>query len=67
MKAEPLLVRKGELTAVAVSVEMGHTVAFVGSATGEVETLTWGTAERHKRRLNVNVPVGAEGAPVRPP
>lgn len=40
LKAEPPLVRKGQLTAVAVSVEMGHTVAFVGSAAGEVETLS---------------------------
>ncbi|TWW64893.1 Plexin-B2 Precursor [Takifugu flavidus] len=36
LKAEPLLERKGQLTAVAVAVEMEHTVAFVGSATGEV-------------------------------
>lgn len=36
LKAEPLLVQKGQLTAIAVAVEMGHTVAFVGSATGEV-------------------------------
>lgn len=38
LRAEPPLVRKGQLTAVAVSVEMGHTVAFVGSASGEVGT-----------------------------
>lgn len=38
LTAEPLLVRKAELTAVAVSVEMEHTVAFVGTASGEVET-----------------------------
>lgn len=37
LKAEPQLIRKGQFTAVAVSVEMDHTVAFVGSATGEVE------------------------------
>uniref|UniRef100_H3CIC5 Plexin b2a, tandem duplicate 1 n=1 Tax=Tetraodon nigroviridis TaxID=99883 RepID=H3CIC5_TETNG len=36
LTAEPLLVRKAELTAVAVSVEMEHTVAFVGTASGEV-------------------------------
>ncbi|XP_068442414.1 plexin-B2a [Clinocottus analis] len=30
------LVRKGHMTAVAVAVEMGHAVAFVGTATGEV-------------------------------
>lgn len=41
LEAEPPLVRNGHLTAVAVSVEMGHTVAFVGSATGEVGTSTW--------------------------
>lgn len=39
LKAEPLLVRKVQLTAVAVSVEERHTVAFVGSASGEVERL----------------------------
>lgn len=37
-KAQPPLVRKGHLTAVAVAVEMGHAVAFVGTATGEVKT-----------------------------
>lgn len=40
LKAEPLLVRKGQLTAVAVAVEMEHTVAFVGSATGEVTLIS---------------------------
>lgn len=36
LEAEPLLERKGQLTAVAVAVEMEHTVAFVGTATGKV-------------------------------
>uniref|UniRef100_A0A7N8WT97 Plexin b2a, tandem duplicate 1 n=1 Tax=Mastacembelus armatus TaxID=205130 RepID=A0A7N8WT97_9TELE len=36
LTAEPLLVRKGHMTAVAVAVEMGHAVAFLGTATGEV-------------------------------
>lgn len=31
-------VRKGHMTAVAVAVEMGHAVAFLGTATGEVTT-----------------------------
>ncbi|XP_057710527.1 plexin-B2a [Corythoichthys intestinalis] len=34
--AEPSLVRKGVLTAVAVAVETGHAVAFLGTANGEV-------------------------------
>ncbi|XP_061663981.1 plexin-B2-like [Syngnathoides biaculeatus] len=34
--AEPSLVRKGVVTAVAVAVEMGHAVAFLGTASGEV-------------------------------
>ncbi|XP_019753237.1 plexin-B2a isoform X2 [Hippocampus comes] len=34
--AEPSLVRKGVMTAVAVAVEMGHAVAFLGTANGEV-------------------------------
>ncbi|XP_037098477.1 plexin-B2a isoform X1 [Syngnathus acus] len=34
--AEPSLIRKGVMTAVAVSVEMGHAVAFLGTANGEV-------------------------------
>ncbi len=37
LSAEPALVRKGQMTAVAVAVEMGHAVAFVGTATGEVK------------------------------
>lgn len=36
LKAAPLLTRKSHLTAVAVSVEMGHAVAFLGTASGEV-------------------------------
>ncbi|KAI3366565.1 hypothetical protein L3Q82_000488 [Scortum barcoo] len=32
----PALIRKGHMTAVAVAVEMGHAVAFLGTATGEV-------------------------------
>uniref|UniRef100_A0A8C4EJD3 Plexin b2a, tandem duplicate 1 n=1 Tax=Dicentrarchus labrax TaxID=13489 RepID=A0A8C4EJD3_DICLA len=36
LTAEPSLVRKGHLTAVAVAVEMRHAVAFLGTATGEV-------------------------------
>ncbi|XP_019119112.2 plexin-B2a [Larimichthys crocea] len=36
LTAEPPLVRKGHMSAVAVAVEMGHAVAFVGTATGEV-------------------------------
>ncbi|XP_061617269.1 plexin-B2-like isoform X1 [Phyllopteryx taeniolatus] len=34
--AEPSLVRQGVMTAVAVAVEMGHAVAFLGTAGGEV-------------------------------
>lgn len=36
LEATPLLTRKSHLTAVAVSVEMGHGVAFLGTASGEV-------------------------------
>ncbi|KAF3705250.1 Plexin-B2 MM1 Precursor [Channa argus] len=36
LTAEPSLVRKGHMTAVAVAVEMEHAVAFLGTATGEV-------------------------------
>ncbi|KAM6895544.1 plexin-B2a [Xenentodon cancila] len=36
LTAEPSVVRKGHMTAVAVSVEMGHAVAFLGTAAGEV-------------------------------
>uniref|UniRef100_A0A8C6U2I5 Plexin b2a n=1 Tax=Neogobius melanostomus TaxID=47308 RepID=A0A8C6U2I5_9GOBI len=36
LSSEPALTRKGHLTAVAVAVEMGHAVAFLGTSTGEV-------------------------------
>lgn len=36
LMAEPSVVQKGHMTAVAVAVEMGHAVAFLGTATGEV-------------------------------
>ncbi|KAM4614941.1 LOW QUALITY PROTEIN: plexin-B2-like [Polymixia lowei] len=36
LATEPLFVRKGHVTAVAVAVEMNHAVAFLGTATGEV-------------------------------
>ncbi|XP_071370371.1 plexin-B2-like, partial [Centroberyx affinis] len=36
LTAEPALVRKGHVTAVAVAVETEHAVAFLGTATGEV-------------------------------
>ncbi|XP_070401781.1 plexin-B2 isoform X2 [Nothobranchius furzeri] len=36
LTSEPSLVRKGHMTAVAVSVEMEHAVAFLGNANGEV-------------------------------
>lgn len=36
LTAAPALVRKGHMTAVAVTVEQGHTVAFLGTAVGEV-------------------------------
>lgn len=36
LTSEPQLARKGHMTAVAVAVEMGHAVAFLGTATGEV-------------------------------
>ncbi|XP_041833898.1 plexin-B2a [Melanotaenia boesemani] len=36
LRAEPSLVRKGHMTAVAVAVEMDHAVAFLGTATGEM-------------------------------
>lgn len=40
LTAEPSLVRGGHMTAVAVAVEMGHAVAFLGTATGEVLHIT---------------------------
>uniref|UniRef100_A0A8C6U750 Plexin b2a n=1 Tax=Neogobius melanostomus TaxID=47308 RepID=A0A8C6U750_9GOBI len=44
LSSEPALTRKGHLTAVAVAVEMGHAVAFLGTSTGEVKALCilWG-------------------------
>lgn len=36
LSSEPALTRKGHLTAVAVAVEMGHAVAFLGTSNGEV-------------------------------
>lgn len=36
LTAEPSLERNGYMTAVAVAVEMGHAVAFLGTANGEV-------------------------------
>nr|XP_040028481.1 plexin-B2a isoform X2 [Gasterosteus aculeatus aculeatus] len=36
LTAEPLLAREGHMTAVAVAVENGHAVAFLGTANGEV-------------------------------
>uniref|UniRef100_A0A672I5P3 Plexin b2a n=1 Tax=Salarias fasciatus TaxID=181472 RepID=A0A672I5P3_SALFA len=36
LRAEPALVRKAHMTAVAVAVEEGHAVAFLGTAGGEV-------------------------------
>ncbi|XP_069375673.1 plexin-B2-like isoform X2 [Paralichthys olivaceus] len=36
LTSQPSLVRKGHMTAVAVAVEMGHAVAFLGTTTGEV-------------------------------
>lgn len=36
LTSDPALVREGHLTAVAVSSNTGHTVAFLGTATGEV-------------------------------
>ncbi|XP_068565555.1 plexin-B2-like [Cebidichthys violaceus] len=36
LTTEPSLARKGHMTAVAVAVEMRHTVAFLGTAAGEV-------------------------------
>uniref|UniRef100_A0A665UTN9 Plexin-B2-like n=1 Tax=Echeneis naucrates TaxID=173247 RepID=A0A665UTN9_ECHNA len=36
LTSEASLVRKGHMTAVAVAVEMGHAVAFLGTAAGEV-------------------------------
>ncbi|KAM6962226.1 plexin-B2a [Tautogolabrus adspersus] len=36
LKDETPLIRKGHMTAVAVAVEMGHAVAFLGTASGEV-------------------------------
>ncbi|KAM9846101.1 plexin-B2-like [Aulostomus maculatus] len=36
LTTEPSLVRKSHMTAVAVAVEMGHAVAFLGTTTGEV-------------------------------
>lgn len=38
LTAEPPYFRKGHMTAVAVAVEKGHAVAFLGTATGEVTT-----------------------------
>uniref|UniRef100_A0A8C6UB37 Plexin b2a n=1 Tax=Neogobius melanostomus TaxID=47308 RepID=A0A8C6UB37_9GOBI len=42
LSSEPALTRKGHLTAVAVAVEMGHAVAFLGTSTGEVKALFTG-------------------------
>lgn len=64
LKAEPALVRKGQLSAVAVSVELDHTVAFVGSASGEVEAPSG--AGNTEAALSLNVPAGPEGPPVPP-
>ncbi|CAL1568366.1 unnamed protein product [Knipowitschia caucasica] len=36
LSSEPAFTRKGQMTAVAVAVEMGHAVAFLGTSTGEV-------------------------------
>lgn len=36
LTSEPALVRQGHLTAVAVTSDTGHAVAFLGTATGEV-------------------------------
>uniref|UniRef100_A0A8C6U5B0 Plexin b2a n=1 Tax=Neogobius melanostomus TaxID=47308 RepID=A0A8C6U5B0_9GOBI len=44
LSSEPALTRKGHLTAVAVAVEMGHAVAFLGTSTGEVKALLYGRA-----------------------
>lgn len=38
LTAAPALTRKSHMTAVAVAVEMGHAVAFLGTATGEVKS-----------------------------
>lgn len=46
LAAEPSLVRKGVMTAVAVAVEMGHAVAFLGTANGEVRRHPSPTAGR---------------------
>uniref|UniRef100_A0AAQ4RKQ6 Sema domain-containing protein n=1 Tax=Gasterosteus aculeatus aculeatus TaxID=481459 RepID=A0AAQ4RKQ6_GASAC len=45
LTAEPLLAREGHMTAVAVAVENGHAVAFLGTANGEVEVHLSGHAE----------------------
>lgn len=39
LTAQHPLICKGHMTAVAVAVEKGHAVAFLGTATGEVTTL----------------------------
>ncbi|XP_033846131.1 plexin-B2a [Periophthalmus magnuspinnatus] len=36
LSSEPAFTRKGHMTSVAVAVEMGHAVAFLGTSTGEV-------------------------------
>lgn len=36
LTSDPVLVREGHLTAVAVTSNTGHAVAFLGTATGEV-------------------------------
>ncbi|KAK7896818.1 hypothetical protein WMY93_022143 [Mugilogobius chulae] len=36
LRSEPAFTRKGHMTAVAVAVEMGHAVSFLGTSTGEV-------------------------------
>lgn len=36
LTSDPSLARKGHMTAVAVAVEMGHAVAFLGTTNGEV-------------------------------
>uniref|UniRef100_A0A665UU56 Plexin-B2-like n=1 Tax=Echeneis naucrates TaxID=173247 RepID=A0A665UU56_ECHNA len=51
LTSEASLVRKGHMTAVAVAVEMGHAVAFLGTAAGEVTALFHSFILRPKRSM----------------
>uniref|UniRef100_A0A3P9HD48 Sema domain-containing protein n=1 Tax=Oryzias latipes TaxID=8090 RepID=A0A3P9HD48_ORYLA len=52
LSTEPSVVHKGRMTAVAVAVEMGHAVAFLGTATGKVLKVHLSASSRgHEQEL----------------